>query len=83
MLQQREEFRRDSHGFAGGAGVELRDLAARAVKAELVFQPRDFVKRFLARCAKGDRAFAMEHQFEPCRHGVAGESDGLHGGKSS
>ena len=49
LLQQREHGRRDPHGLARGAGVEVGDFAAGAEQAELGLQLLDQPQRLLAR----------------------------------
>ena len=51
-LQQGKNFRRNANRFAYCASVHLRDLAPRTIKAELIFKPLNFRKRFLTRRAE-------------------------------
>ncbi len=80
VLQQREHARRDPHGLARGAGVEVGDLAAGAKEAELGFQLLDQPQRFLARRPQRRGILAVQHDLESRRHRMAGKGDGGHGG---
>src|SRR6185503_4375809 len=77
LFQEPERVRRNAHGLARGAGVDMGDFARGPVKAETSLDAFDFVERLLARSAERDRVVPVQRDLETCRHRLAGEGEGL------
>jgi hypothetical protein len=75
LLQQAHEGRRDPHGFLGGPGIDVRDLARVAVEAELTFETFNLRQGLFARRPQMGGIRAMQHELEARRHGVRGKDD--------
>jgi hypothetical protein len=67
----------NSHRRFGCTRIDPGNLAIRAVKTQLRFQPLDLLKRLLSRGPEAHRFIAAEHKLEPSSHGVERKGDYL------
>lgn len=81
VLEEAEDLGAEVDGVMGGVEVGVVDFGGGVVEVEGGFDAADFVEGFFAGGADLGFVLSVEDELEAGGHGVAGETDGDHGGK--